>query len=84
MTPSDVFESLMCRARVNQMRQRQLVDMAQPLKRTRIQNFALFTIQADKHVNGVSDLMKIPWHMDAFLGAAVALFVMQFLTNNSA
>jgi len=47
---------------IDEVSQRKLMDVPKPLKRRRVQDFALMSIQAHEDVYGVSDLVKMLGH----------------------
>ena len=59
-----VLESLMRRARVDEVSKRQLMDVAQALKRAGIQDSAFVAVQTDEHVNRVADFVNVLRHAD--------------------
>ena len=57
-----VLEPLVCRSRVNEIGQGELMDMTQPLEGSRVEGFTLVTIHSDKRVNRVSDFVNVLRH----------------------
>jgi len=48
-----------CRSRINQICQSELVDMSKPLERTRIQNLAFITVHPHENMNRIPDFVSI-------------------------
>jgi hypothetical protein len=56
---------------VKQVRQGKLMDVAKPLKRSRIEDSTLIRVQTDEDVNRVTNFVEVlahdtvPWHREA-------------------
>jgi hypothetical protein len=59
-----MLESPMRCTGIQEVRHAKLMNMAQPLERTRVQNTAFIGIQMHEHVNGVADLVVALGHMN--------------------
>ena len=57
-----VLETFMGRTWVNEIGQCQLVNVAQSLKRTGVENLALMAVQPDEYVDRVPNLMDVLGH----------------------
>src|SRR5712691_1300782 len=57
-----MLEAFMRRTWVNEIGQCQLVNVAQSLKRTGVENFALVTVKPDKYVNRIPNLVNVLHH----------------------
>src|SRR5437868_8003417 len=52
----------MRRSRIDEVGQSELVDIAEPLKGPRVKHATLIRIEADEHVDGVTDFVEVLWH----------------------
>ena len=54
-----VFKSFVGRSRIDKVGHRQLVNVAKPLDRARVENPPFIAVQSDEDVNGVSDFVVL-------------------------
>ena len=57
-----MLESFVGSARIDQVRESELMNMSEALKRTRVEHFPLIRIQTDKNMDGVSDFVLVLRH----------------------
>ena len=57
-----VLKSLVCRPGIYKIRQGELMNIAQPLEGTRIENLTLVAVQPNERMDGISNLMQVFCH----------------------
>jgi hypothetical protein len=79
--PKGVLETAVRRPGIEEMREGELMDVAQPLHRPRIQNLTLQRLEADEDVNRIPDFMDVFCHRDTLVAVAARFLLVKSVSD---